>query len=134
MEESRECPKSLIVIDAFGVTRNFAVNYPHSLVGGFLVEASENVENGYQFSAFSQSSFRHAISELIKKIKARTSTRYLIETKDGIALSHDRIKGHITNTGLVVDGNLITFERLAMLLRQTEGFYIDIRLRELNCE
>ena len=45
-----------------------------------------------------------------------------------LSLTHDRLRGHISYGGVVVDGVFLTFEQLAELVQTYEGFQFDLKI------
>jgi hypothetical protein len=45
-----------------------------------------------------------------------------------LIVTHDRLRGHISYGGVVVDGIFLTFEQLAELMQTYEGFQFDLKI------
>ncbi|MHB0958287.1 MAG: DUF7713 domain-containing protein [Pirellulaceae bacterium] len=117
-------------VDFAGNTRTF--NLQHYVVpgGGYGVTATEDVagDEGYVFRAFSVIDAFHALGDLRKRIPKLLSIRHLVERHGRITLTHDRLRGHISFGGVVVDGIFLTFEQLAELVQTYEGFQFDLKI------
>lgn len=55
-------------------------------------------------------------------------TRYLVVEQGERPPSHDRLKGHISYGGVVVDGEFISFAELCAILDTYEGFQFSLQL------
>jgi hypothetical protein len=70
----------------------------------------------------------HALGELRKRIPKLLSIRHLAVQHGRMILTHDRLRGHISYGGVVVDGTFLTFEQLAELMQTHEGFQFDLKI------
>jgi hypothetical protein len=70
----------------------------------------------------------HALGDLRKRISKLLSIRHLVERHGQLTLTHDRLRGHISYGGVVVDGVFLPFEQLAELLQTYEGFQFDLKV------
>jgi len=123
-------PAKVEFVDFAGNTRTFNLEQYPVPGGGYGVAAIEDVEGdeGYQFRAFSVVDPFHALGDLRQRIRKLLSTRHLIERDGRLSFTHDRLRGHISYGGVVVDGIFLTFEQLAELVQTYEGFQFDLKI------
>ena len=100
----------------------------------YSVKAIEKNDDGYRFSAFSESSPFAALGQLRQKIRKRLSTRYLHEEDGHLHLYHDEAKGHIGYEGVVIDGKFVPFEQFISMIQTYEGFLFELTIRDLSDE
>ena len=86
------------------------------------------------FRAFSVVDPFHALGDLRKQIRKLLSIRHLVERHGRLSLTHDRLRGHISDGGVVVDGTFLTFEQLAELVQTYEGFQFDLKIVDSSDE
>lgn len=128
-------PSSEEFTDFAGRTRKFTLEqYPVPL--GYGVCASEDMEgdDGYVFQAFSVVDPFQALGDLRKRIRKLLSVRHLMEEQGRLSLTHDRMRGRISDGGVVVDGVFLTFDQLAELLQTYEGFHFDLKIVDSSDE
>jgi hypothetical protein len=70
----------------------------------------------------------HALGDLRKRIPKLLSIRHLAEQHGQLIVTHDRLRGHISYGGVVVDGIFLTFKQLAELMQTYEGFQFDLKI------
>ena len=70
----------------------------------------------------------HALGDLRKQIRKLLAPRHLVKRQGDLSLTHDRLRGHISYGGVVVDGTFLTFEQLAELMQTYEGFQFDLKI------
>lgn len=104
---------------------------------GFFVSAREQhngniLLSGYQFEAFSGSSLADALGKLRARVRTGIATRFLAEDDHGLHMTHHRLAGRITNSGLVIDGRYLSMDELATLLRTHEGFRIRMEINPIE--
>ena len=117
-------------VDFAGRIRTFNLEQYPVPGGGHGVAAVEDAagDDGYVFRAFSVVDPFHALGELRRRIPKLLSIRHLFERDGQQSLTHDRLRGHISYGGVVVDGIFLTFEQLAELLQTYEGFQFDLKI------
>ncbi len=123
-------------VDFAGNTRTFNLEQYPVPGGGYGVTATENVpgDDGYVFRAFSAIDAFHALGDLRKRIPKLLSIRHLVERHGQLTPTHDRLRGHISDGGVVVDGTFLTFEQLAALIQTYEGFQFDLKIVDSSDE
>lgn len=97
---------------------------------GFTVEANEipGSETMYEFSAWSPCE-GDALTRLRSKIRKELAKKYLTDMPQGkFNMTHDEMRGAISEDGLIVDGRLMDWERLMDMLGGLPGaqFYLRI--------
>lgn len=101
---------------------------------GYFLRATEKQrsgsEGGYSFAAHSPTDPFFALGQLRGKIRQGLATRYLNTELHGLSLSHDRLKGHISYGGVVVDGEFIPFDEFCTLLETYEGFQFSLTIAD----
>jgi hypothetical protein len=110
--------------DFSGKQREFVIELMVQATGYFLRAREKRRagdEGGYEFAAYSPASPFFALSTLRDKIRKGMATRYLDPEHGQGGLSHDRLKGRISHSGVVVDGRFISFEEFSSLLAGYEG-------------
>ena len=122
-------------VDFAGRTHTFTLE-PRLVPGGYCVFAVEDVEgdDGYRFRAFSVVDPFHALGDLRKRIRKLLSIRHLHKRDGRLSLTHDRLRGHVSYGGVVVDGIFLTFEQLAELIQTYEGFQFDLKIVDSSDE
>ena len=123
-------------VDFAGRIRKFKLEQYPVPGGGYGVAAIEDAAggDGYVFRAFSVVDPFHALGDLRKQIRKLLSIRHLIELDGRPSLTHDRLRGHISDGGVVVDGTFLTFEQLAELIQTYEGFQFDLKIADSSDE
>jgi hypothetical protein len=123
-------PTKETFVDFAGNTRTFNLEQYPVPGGGYGVAAIEDVvgDDGYRFRAFSVVDAFHALAALRKRIPKLLSIRHLFERHGRLSLTHDRLRGHISDGGVVVDGIFLTFEQMAELIQTYEGFQFDLTI------
>ena len=121
-------PTSDEYIDFAGKKRTFDLELTE-LPHGYVCIARESGKNGdgYQFQSFSRIDPLECLSQLRKKIPKLLSVRHLVKEQGSLQPGHDRLRGRIGYGGVVIDGQLITFEELANMIQTYEGFQFDLR-------
>jgi hypothetical protein len=117
-------------VDFAGKTRTIKLEQFPVPGGGYGVAAIEDAagDDGYVFRTFSVVDPFHALGDLRKQIRKLLATRHLVKRQGDLSLTHDRMRGHISDGGVVVDGIFLTFEQLAELMQTYEGFQFDLRI------
>src|SRR6266404_1004480 len=117
-------------LDYSGRARQFEISL-HKVHGHvFGIEARELSElQGYRFEidldVCSISAIGSALAKLRRKIRNAVVTRNLQRDKRGNKVfARDEIRGRISCSGIVVDGELLGFKELEDLLTTYEGFEI----------
>ena len=132
---SPDFPRKEKFVDFAGRTRTFTVKLDE-LPWGYGLWAIEDVEgdNGYQFRAFSPVDPFHALGQLRTRIPKLLSVRHLVKQGGRWSLTHDRLRGRVAYSGVVVDGNFLTFDELAELIQTYEGFQFDLKIADSSDE
>ena len=122
-------------VDFAGRTRKFTIRRDE-LPWGCGVSAVEDTEgnDGYEFRAFSVVDPFHALALLRNKIRKLLSVRHLMKEQGRLSLTHDRMRGRISDGGVVVDGIFLTFDQFAELLQTYEGFQFDLKIVDSSDE
>jgi hypothetical protein len=109
-------------IDCAGVTHTFEIHIRDAGVGSVL-HAREITDRqyGYEFDISEAVPF-HGLGGLRKKIRRALACKYLAKNRFGTCLTHDVLDGRIAASGLVVDGNLLSWDELKSILTTHEGF------------
>lgn len=101
----------------------------HHLGAGFALDAFEkdNDQEGYVFSAWSETSYGAGLGELRGKIRRMLATRHITKKNRGIEMLHDTIRGRIgydSLKGLIlyIDGQPVSIPDLCNILETHEGF------------
>jgi hypothetical protein len=119
--------------DFNGEKREFVIDL-HVQARGYFLRAREKRssehEGGYKFAAYSPSDPFFALGVLRGKIRKGLATRYLVEEEERLSLTHDRLKGHITFRGVVVDGEFISLPELSTILETYEGFQFSLEIAD----
>lgn len=119
-------------LDFSGHSRSFQLTLDKRPTGDFYVEARElSGSAGYRFEVyspvFSEPAIGSALGKLRQKIRSNLATRHLHTDSTGRkSLANQQLRGRIANDGVVVDGGLLTFEEIQTILREHEGFEIQI--------
>ncbi|MHB8957335.1 MAG: DUF7713 domain-containing protein [Pirellulaceae bacterium] len=123
-------------VDFAGLIRTFTLEQYPVPGGGYGVTATEDVavDEGYVFRAFSVIDPFHALGDLRKRIPKLLSIRHLVERHGRMTLTHDRLRGHVSYGGIVVDGIFLTFDQLAELIQTYEGFQFDLKIVDSSAE
>jgi hypothetical protein len=112
------------------------------LTTGFLIEATETEKSrgkrfGFTLSCFSRVDPYEALGNLRRKIRKRLATRYLATHEAASAwLSHDELVGIIDydidsdEIIIQVDGEALTMDQLATILKGHEGFEVRLQIVE----
>ena len=129
-------PTTETFVDFSGKARTFNLEQYPVPGGGYGVAAIEDVDgdDGYRFRAFSVVDPFHALGDLRYRIRKLLSIRHLIERDGRLSFTHDRLRGHISYGGVVVDGIFLTFEQLAELIQTYEGFQFDLKIVDSSDE
>jgi hypothetical protein len=117
-------------VDCCGEPHRFIITV-RDLGYSFVVEAQEQSDHrlGYRFKVISESDPFQGLGQLRKTIRKALSKRFINREQGGaLALSHDELEGRISNDGLVVDGQLLTWLELQEQLCIHEGFEISIKI------
>lgn len=127
--QSSDFPRTEEFVDFAGKTRKFTLTLDPTPVG-HCVTAVEDAEgdDGYVFQASSSVDPFQALGDLRKRIPKLLSVRHLVKRDGVLSMTHDRLRGRISNGGVVVDGIFLTFEQLADLVQTYEGFQFDLKI------
>lgn len=110
--------------DFSGKQREFVIELMVQATGYFLRARERRRagdKGGYEFAAYSPASPFFALGALRDKIRKGMATRYLDTEHGQRGLSHDRLKGRVSHSGVVVDGQFISFEEFSSILATYEG-------------
>jgi hypothetical protein len=133
-------PDSFSVNDHNGKSRSFHVQVKLDSIGIFM-EAVEKVDNGYLFGVHGERACNQAelFAKLVDKVKRGIQTTYVTErrTPDGYqiqTIKDDQVVGRLDYDPLnedgplvVIDGKPYTWEQLGRLVRQFEGFQVQMK-------
>lgn len=117
--------------DCAGQLRVFELYLDRVLSPGYLLRAKEITETEYcyEFEVFAESNPFIGFGRLREKIRRGISRKYLVVDHGHLSMSHDVMAGSISYQGLIVDGQLLPWEKLWELLLTHEGFHIELRVR-----
>jgi hypothetical protein len=126
---AKSFPHTEDFIDCCGQTRTFIITV-RALPYSFVVEAEEVTESlyGYRFSVVSESDPFIGQGKLRRKIRRAISRRFLVHRCGEVCIANGELEGTVSNDGLVVDGQLLSWEELKRELCVHEGFPIRIQL------
>jgi len=133
-------PEEIAVNDYTGTRRNFTVQerlYPT----GIFLEASENIEYGYQFAVHGELECNQTelFQKLVDKVKHGVSKRFteVGEFPNGQkfhSIINDEVVGRIDHDEMsssfpmiVIDGQPYTWEQLGEMVKSFEGFQFQIK-------
>lgn len=72
-----------------------------------------------------------ALGKLRQKINEALAVRHLRPFFDlGLSMTHDKLSGHISYDGVVIDGKLLEWDAFAVLLRTREGYQFDMLISD----
>jgi len=108
---------------------------------GYSVSAEETKKSrgkrcGYHFRVFSNSDPYDALGIIRQKIRKNIATKYIDDSEDTLALTHDRLVGRIdysseeNEISIEVDGRRITMDQLKDILSAYEGFELFLEIKE----
>ena len=117
-------------IDCSGKSRTFELYLDRALNPGFLLSAREITESecSYKFSVYSEADPFDGFGRLRGKIRRELSRRYLIGSGEKVSMSHNELAGTISHGGLIVDGQLLPWNKLQEQLLTHEGFHINLSI------
>lgn len=127
----RDFPSSESFVDCAGVRRHFELAVRHLPNHGYAAEAHEvttSEHGGYVFKAFAETSGTMALARLRGKVRQGLGQRFLIQDGSTIEMPFERIRGRIDSEGVVVDGQLVTWDQFLELLRPYKGWEFDLRI------
>ncbi|HED35066.1 MAG TPA: hypothetical protein ENJ08_12780 [Gammaproteobacteria bacterium] len=139
---ANEVPESEVFVDYAGKKRTFKYYYC-PCAGGFLLCAREFKQQGkgYEFEVFSgihsgcREHPKKLIGELRAKIRKRLSVQYLDKGMTcGYSFNHKTVKGQVAYQGVVIDGVFIDGNDFAEMMDAYEGFYFELKFKELDEE
>ncbi len=82
------------------------------MLNGYFLRAREvtssELDEGYQFAAYSPVDPFIALGMLRGKIREGLATRYLSREHGTLSLGHNKLKGRVGYEGIVVDGEFIS--------------------------
>ena len=91
-------------------------------------EVTSSEHGGYVFKAFAEASSTLALARLRGKVRQGLGQRFLIKEGSGFEMPFERIRGRIDSDGVVVDGQLLTWDEFLELLQPYEGWEFDLRI------
>ena len=107
----------------------------HDVGHGFTVRADEDGRegNGYQFTAYSETTPYSALGRLRQKIHRALATRHITASSGSYQMLHDKLRGRITSNGeggvvLIVDGIPLGMDALASILATYEGWEFELQI------
>ncbi len=119
-------PETLEVVDFEGNKRRFKLDGSEREGFCFSLQATEksNLENGYQFKAYSYSSPHEAMAELVNKVRSKLSIRHLepATKSEPHALLANRAAGRVASGGVVIDGTFVSWLEFTRLASTYEGW------------
>lgn len=127
----QDFPDSESFVDCAGVRRHFELDGRHLPDHGYAAEVREvtsSEHGGYVFKAFAEASGTMALDRLRGKVRQGLAQRFLIQDGPTVEMPFERIRGHIDSEGVVVDGQLVTWDEFPELLRPCEGWEFDLRI------
>ena len=127
----QDFPSSESFVDCAGVRRHFELDVRQLPNHGYAAEAREvttSEHGGYVFKAFAEASGAMALARLRGKIRQGLGQRFLIQDGSTVEMPFERIRGRINSEGVVVDGQLVTWDEFLDLLRPYEGWEFDLRI------
>ena len=80
------------------------------------------------FKAFAVASGTMALARLRGKVRQGLAQRFLIKEGSTMEMPFERIRGRFDSEGVVVDGQLLTWEEFQELLQPYEGWEFDLRI------
>jgi hypothetical protein len=69
-----------------------------------------------------------AMARLRIKVRQGLAQRFLIKEGSAMEMPFERIRGRIDAEGVVVDGQLLTWDEFLQLLQPYEGWEFDLRI------
>lgn len=94
---------------------------------GYTIIAKEIGGNpGYEFEAFSFSSPHEAMNKLVDKIRLSLATRNL-DPNHFPHLLAQRCTGRVVGEGVVVDGQLVSWDKLIEMVQSHEGWEFELK-------
>jgi hypothetical protein len=133
---ARNFPRDEEFVDHSGNRRRFHISLYRRPEKDFFIEARElSRDEGYYFKVYSEAysapALGSALGRLRKKIKKELATRYLyVDSQGRQDVTHNAIRGRISDDGLIVDGVLLPFAELERILTTHEGFMIHITIND----
>lgn len=124
-------PSSESFTDCAGVHRHFELDVRHLPNHGYAAEAREvttSEHGGYVFKAFAEASGTMAMARLRIKVRQGLAQRFLIKEGSTMEMPFERIRGRVDAEGVVVDGQLLTWDEFLELLQPYEGWEFDLRI------
>lgn len=124
-------PSSESFTDCAGVRRHFELDVRHLHDHGYAAEAREvttSDHGGYVFKSFAEASGTLAMARLRIKVRQGLAQRFLIKEGSAMQIPLERIRGRIDAEGVVVDGQLLTWDEFLELLQPYEGWEFGLRI------
>jgi len=124
-------PSSESFTDCAGVRRHFELDVRHLPNHGYSAGAREvttSEQGGYVFKAFAEASGTMAMARLRIKVRQGHAQRFLIMEGSTMEMPFERIRGRIDAEGVVVDGQLLTWDEFLELRQPYEGWEFDLRI------
>jgi hypothetical protein len=116
-------------VDCCGQTREFVIDFARSDDHRFLTAVEVADDPGrFEFAAMSESDPYLALGQLRQTIRRELSTRYLRTSGGRLQLSHDALKGRISDGGVAADGQFVRFDELVELIQSYEGFHFSLQI------
>jgi hypothetical protein len=121
-------------IDHSGHSRRFRISIRKLAGEDFYLDAMDlSQAEGYRFEVYSAvysvSGIGSALGKLRQKIRGGISTRYLhVDAEGKKHLTHNEMRGRISDDGILVDGAVLRFSDLERILTTYEGFEVSIRI------
>lgn len=118
-------------VDCAGTKRSFLFTLK-DLGDTFYVEAKEQTpseDGGYEFGAINPS-IPHAVGDLTSKIRKALCTKYLSKDPHYTGFYSDEAIGRIADDGIVIDGELVPYDKFCDMLATYNGFKIEIKIKD----
>ena len=111
-------------IDCAGCERVFRISVYGNEGSGYGFRAIEVVDadEGYEFSAFSGAGPIEAFTEVVDKIRTALARRFLNPKSSKPELLTDEAQGHVSYGGVVIDGRFVSWDELAEMIQEHEGW------------
>ena len=123
------------VEDFRGQLRRFVITCEERGLGFTVRTRERDVEEGYEFAAYSETSPYSALGRVREKMRRALATRHITGAPGNVRMLHDRIAGRITSDGaggvlLVVDGVPLSLSDLESILASHEGWAFELRITD----
>lgn len=117
--------------DCSGVQRHFDIEIHHLPNHGFAADAREvtaGEHGGYVFRAFAEGSMTLALARVRGKVRRGLAQRFLVREGKNLEMPFERVRGRIDSEGVVIDGELLTWDEFIELMQPYEGFEFELHI------